>query len=29
MFALLTMSDDTREGMEARMMDNDPDWKIR
>ena len=29
MFALLTMSDDTREGMEARMMDKDPDWKIR
>jgi len=29
MFALLTMSDDTREGMEARMMDRDPDWKIR
>lgn len=29
MFALLTMSDDTREGMEARMMDNDPDWKLR
>lgn len=29
MFALLTMSDDTQEGMEARMMDNDPDWKLR
>ncbi|MDZ7689041.1 MAG: enoyl-CoA hydratase/isomerase family protein [Halobacteriales archaeon] len=29
MFALLTMSDDTREGMEARMMDRDPEWKIR
>ncbi len=29
MFALLTMSDDTREGMEARMMDEDPEWKLR
>lgn len=29
MFALLTMSDDTREGMEAGMMDRDPDWKLR
>ncbi len=29
MFALLTMSDDTKEGMEARMMDRDPDWKLR
>ncbi len=29
MFALLAMSDDTHAGMEARMMQQDPDWKIR
>jgi enoyl-CoA hydratase/carnithine racemase len=31
MFALLTMSDDTLEGMEARMpgVDKEPDWKLR
>lgn len=29
MFSLLAMSDDTRDGMEARMMQQDPDWKIR
>ena len=29
MFALLAMSDDTHAGMEARMMQQDPEWKIR
>lgn len=29
MFSLLVMSEDTREGIEAMMMDEDPDWKSR
>jgi len=29
MFSLLAMSDDTHDGMEAQMMQQDPDWKIR
>lgn len=29
MFSLLAMSDDTRDGMEAQMMDQAPEWKIR
>jgi len=29
MFSLLAMSEDTHDGMEANMMDQDPDWKIR